>query len=707
MAASGRDGQWRADGKFFRSGDRRVLVRAVTYGPFPGGWAADLLPDFRRIAAAGFNAVRLYEMPPRRLLDAAQACGLRVFAGLMWRQACDFITRPAALSAARVALSNGLRECRGHPALAAVYVGNEVPSDLVRWMGPVRVRRAIEELIAAGRNQAPELMFAYANYPSTEYLEPENADFTAMNVFLESEPLFRSYLGRLHHIAGDRPVMISEFGLDSRRNGPDAQARALAWAARAAALEGAAGFTVYAWSDRWWNAGGEVLDWDFGLTDRAGAAKPALAALAAAAAEVPQAAGAATGVSVVVCTRNGGGRIGACLAALRRQRHPDFEVIVVDDGSTDDTSGVVARGFPGVTLLRLQPGGLGRARNTGAAAATRDVIAFTDDDCEPDEDWLANLARGFAAGWDAVGGPNLAPPPADLVAAVIAAAPGAPSHVMLDDQEAEHLPGCNLAVRASALAAVGGFDEVFVTAGDDVDFCWRLQDAGFRLGFSPTAFVWHHRRGSLRGYLNQQLGYGKAEALLIARHRHRFTPSGDAVWHGFVYGGGPVRAVEGSVIYHGPMGMAGYQGVVDRMQPRRPLAAEHDRAWSRFLLRMMERLQPRLRTFARIGRWRGDLRPTRTGASPAPDDEFAIPSATGRSREHFLGDLLVDGWRGGGPVDGWDVEKEGTRLLLATEHGDKLNKRTLVRRWGPPRPLPPSMAGVAGDLKPSAARDAE
>lgn len=707
MVDATRDERWRTDGKFFRAGTHRVAVRMVTYGPFPGGWPLDCTADFRRIRAAGFNAVRLYSMPPGPLLNAAHACGLRVFGGLEWRQSCDFLASPAVLAAARVALSMGLREARGHPALAAVFVGNEVPSDLVRWMGPPRVRRAIEGLIEAGRSEAPELMFAYANYPSTEYLEPENADFTAMNVFLESEELFRSYVKRLHHVAGDRPVVISEFGLDSRRNGLQAQADTLAWAARVARRQGAAGFTVYSWSDRWWNGGEEVLDWELGLTDRAGADKPALAAVATAMAEKPADEAAGSGFSVVVCTRNGSGRIGACLAALRRQRWTDFEVVVVDDGSADDTAGVVERGFPEVRLLRLPAGGLSRARNAGAAATTRELIAFTDDDCEPDEDWLTGLAHGFAAGWDAIGGPNLAPPPADMLAAVIAAAPGAPSHVMLDDDEAEHLPGCNLAVRAKAFAAVGGFDEAFATAGDDVDFCWRLRDAGFRLGFAPTAFVWHHRRGSLRGYLRQQFGYGKAEALLIARHPHRFTPSGDAMWHGFVYGGGPVRAVDGSVIYHGPMGMAGYQGVVDRMQPRRPLVAQYTGTLPRFLLRMMERLQPRLRTLARIGKWRGDVRPARLPTQPPADEELAVASEDGRSREHFLEALLAVGWRCGGPVDAWDVENDGTRLLLATEHGDRVNKRTLVRRWGPPKPLPPSMTNGAERFRTSAAATLE
>ena len=669
------------DGKFFRSGGRRVELRAVTYGPFPGGWPEDFAADFARIAAAGFNGLRVYEMPGRRLLDAALAAGLRVFGGLVWEQGRDFLADGRVLAAARVALAEGLRAVEGHPALAGVYVGNEIPADLVRWMGPARVRRALEDLIALGKELRPDLVWGYANYPSTEYLEPENADFSAFNLYLEDEAACRGYLRRLHHIAGDRPLLISEFGLDSRRKGLARQAETLGWAIRAAREEGAAGLSLYAWSDRWW-VGHEVLDWDFGLTDREGRAKPALAGVAEAFARGGRRPAAAD-FSVIVCTRNGVARIAGCLRALERQTLPAREIVVVDDGSSDGTAERVAREFPTLRLLRCEPGGLSAARNAGAEAARGGILAFTDDDCEPDEGWLAGLAEAFAAGWDAAGGPNLPPPPRTATEALVSAAPGAPSHVMLDDAEAEHLPGCNLAVRRTAYFAVGGFDPRFTTAGDDVDFCWRLRDRGFRLGFAPTAFVWHHRRGSLRGYLRQQIGYGRAEAQLIEVHPQRFTAAGDARWAGFVYDGGPRRAVEGSILYHGSMGQAGYQAVCDRMQPRRPLDGRHATPRARCLLALLEWLQPRLRGWFRCGRWRGlAAGGAAVDPRPAADAEFALWSDQGKDRDAFLRELLAAGWRPGGGSDGWDVECAGTRLLLATERGGAGGATTRVRVWG-------------------------
>jgi len=669
----------RADGKFFRAGSCRVPLTSVTYGPFPGGWPESFDDDFARIAAAGFNSIRLYEMPGRAMLDAAQRQGLRVFGGLKWASGTDFFRRPEHFSAAKVVLTEHLRATVGHPALAGVYVGNEIPADLVRWMGPVNVRRALEELIATGRATAPDLLFAYGNYPSTEYLEPENADFTAFNVYLEDEAALRRYLKRLHHLAGDRPVVVSEFGLDSRRHGFARQAELLARANTIACEEETAGFTVFAWSDRWHN-GNEVLDWDFGLIDREGRAKPALEAISnftfPISHPVPR-------VSVIVCTRNGFDRIGACLSAIGRMDDANFEAIVVDDGSTDGTAEFVTENFPSARLLRLKPGGLSRARNAGAAAATGEILAFTDDDCEPDLEWISRLRKGFADGrFAAAGGPNLAPPAQSLAQAVVSAAPGAPSHVMLDDGEAEHLPGCNLAVTKAAFDAIGGFDPQFHTAGDDVDFCWRLRDAGYRLGFVPGAFVWHWRRPSLRAFLRQQRGYGIAERLLLAKHPQRFNGRGEAKWDGFVYQGGPVHANEGSVIYYGPMGMAGYQSVTDRMMPLRPLEPRFDSPSGRLLLAVLKTLQPRVRSWARNRTWcRPRFRPP-VAPSSAPSREWEIWSPAGKTRDDFLQELLAEGWTPGGATDLWDVEKNGRRVQLATEQCQGPGKRTLVRIWG-------------------------
>jgi GT2 family glycosyltransferase len=669
---------WRTDGKFFQAGGQRVQMNAVTYGPLPGGWPESFAEDFAQIAAAGFNTIRLYELPGRELLDAAAAHGLVVFGGLKWRQSADFFRDPGLYSAAVVSLVHALKEVGRHPALAGIYVGNEIPADLVRWMGPVKVREAIEALITTGREIAPNLLFAYANYPSTEYLEPENADFTAFNVYLETEPEFRRYLQRLHHIAGDRPLVISEFGLDSRRHGLDRQAEVLGWATRATLDAECAGMTVYAWTDRWQNAGAEVLDWDFGLTDRAGTPKPALSNLKFQISNFKS-----LTFSIIVCTRDGNPRIGDCLTAIGKMTGGGFETIVVDDGSVDGTADFVEKNFPWVQVLRLEASGLSAARNAGALIAQGEVLVFTDDDCEPDIEWIARLRPVFlTTDCAAAGGPNLPPRPRTWQEAVVCAAPGAPSHVMLDDEEAEHLPGCNLAVTRTAFQAIGGFDAKFHTAGDDVDFCWRLRDAGYHLGFAPGAFVWHRRRPSIGRFLRQQLGYGRAERLLLAKHPARFSKRGDAKWQGFIYGGGPVRVMAGSIIYHGPMGLAGYQAVTNRMLPLRGLDGDFNLLKARLALGLVKFIQPRLRAWARNRRlWHCSGWPAQVGEI-GDCEEFTVDSPEGYDRDHFIKLMRTRHWKPAGETAAWDLEKYGNRLLFATERGDGPHKRTLVRFWG-------------------------
>lgn len=668
------------DGKFFRRNGKRHWGKTVSYGPFPPEKAFPLEVDFTKISKARFDAIRLFELPDSALLDEAMRAGLMVFAGLRWNHYEDFLSKPAILSSARICLAEWLKKYAVHPALAGVYVGNEIPADLVRWMGPASVREAVEGLIDLGKSIAPHLLFAYANYPSTEYLEPGNADFSAFNIYLENKEDFAAYLRRLHNIAGDRPLVVSEFGMDSARNSPEMQAETLGWAMDISHREETAGFTAYSWCDLWLNNGREILDWDFGLTDRDGREKPAYRVCADFYPSPPQPP--AHTFSVIVCTRNGGLRIASCLAAISRMDGKPFETIVVDDGSTDGTAELVAGKFPDVRLISIPPSGLSAARNIGADAATGEILAFTDDDCEPDHEWLVRLDRAFLdPEISAAGGPNLPPPALSEREAVIRAAPGAPSHVLLDDTRAEHLPGCNIAVRRAAFDAVGGFDSVFRTAGDDVDFCWRLSDAGHRLGFVPGAFVWHWRRPSILTFLKQQLGYGKAEKLLLAKHPERFGKSGEARWQGFVYGGGAVRVGDGSIIYHGAMGQAGYQSIVNRMLPLRPIDSTFRIPRAEFLLRLLEFLQPYARRWARSRRIM-PLLPKPVFTEPETNHEFGISGDETKFREHYLQTLIARGWKSSGETAAWDLEKDGIRILIATERCGPNLTRTLFRISG-------------------------
>jgi hypothetical protein len=161
----------------------------------------------------------------------------------------------------------------------------------------------------------------------------------------------------------------------------------------------------------------------------------------------------------------------------------------------------------------------------------------------------------------ACGGPNFPPPEDSLVPAAVAVSPGGPTHVLISDEVAEHIAGCNMAFRRDALLALGGFDPQYRAAGDDVDICWRFQDAGHTIGFSPAAVVWHFRRNTVKAYLNQQKGYGKAEALVYAKHPFRFNLFGQAKWLGRIYGdlSAALLLSRKPVIYAGTFGRGLFQ----------------------------------------------------------------------------------------------------------------------------------------------------
>lgn len=547
-------------GKALRLNGSRWFMNAVSYGPFqPGKGDGSIAPDFAAIRDMGFNTVRVYELPSEAMLRAAKACGLKLLVSIPWTDHVDFLNAGEdAIKEIERKVSEAAVRLGHDETVAALLVGNEIEKTLVRWMGPEKVKTFLEALIDRVHEEAPRCLASYATYPSTEYLVPVNADFLAVNVYLEDRAVFEKYVLRLQNLAGHKPLVITEFGMDVLHHGEATQAAVMQWQREVCLRQGVAGNVWFSFTDEWFRGGEEVTQWGFGLVDRD--RRPRLAAQQARSLPVVGQASEGPRISVVVCTRNGSATLRPCLEALGRQRYHNHEVIVIDDGSTDQVP-QIAQSFPFVRYQRQDHAGLSVARNLGASIATGEIIAYTDDDCVPDEDWLTLLAPGFAdPQWVAVGGPNIPPPPRNEVEAIVAHAPGGPSHVLLNDEDAEHLPGCNLAIRKEALQAIGGFQAPFKVAGDDVDVCWRLRDAGGRLRFSPGAFVWHHRRFTVRAYFRQQAGYGRAEALLMKVHPQRFGPLGGARWRGLIYGepGSSLPPAEGS-IFHGPYGTGAFQ----------------------------------------------------------------------------------------------------------------------------------------------------
>jgi O-antigen biosynthesis protein len=558
----------KVDGKFFRAGANKFLVKGVTYGPFApdaeGGTFASrdqTRRDFEQIQQLNANVVRVYYPPPAWFLDAAAEFGLRVLVDVPWPKHLCFLDSRDLQRNAVEDVRAAVRSAAAHPAVFAFSVVNEISAEIVRWSGVPRVEKFIDRLVTEAKAIDPGCLCTFASFPPTEFLRPASIDFVCFNVYLHQPPAFEAYLARLQSLAEHRPLLLGEFGMDSLRGGETHKSEFLGWQIEGAFKAGLAGTVIFSYTDDWFRGGMQIEDWGFGITRRDRSPKPAFAVVRDQYGIAPRFALPRTPkVSVVVATFNGARTLEACLHALARLNYPDYEVIVVDDGSTDSTPEIVAH-FPFARYIRQPNRGLSVAGNTGIAAATGEIVAFTDDDCRADEDWLHYLVGDLLrSDFAAMGGHNFLPPEDSPVAAAVAASPGGPAHVMLTDREAEHIPGCNMAFYKWALEEIAGFDPVFRKAGDDVDVCWRLQARGHKIGFSHGGFVWHYRRATIKAYLKQQAGYGEAEALLARKHPEYFNSFGGGIWKGRIYATGVAGVIlRPSVIYHGVFGSGFFQ----------------------------------------------------------------------------------------------------------------------------------------------------
>ena len=569
----------RVHAKFFFRGDRKFFLKGVTYGPFHPDAQGDFVgtpgkvrADLALMREVGVNLLRVYHVPPRWFMDLLAEHGMLVLISIPWAEHVEFLNDRAIRAEIVRTVRRSVAAHRGHPAVFGYLLGNEIPTTMVRWLGVRRVTEFLEHLINVARAIDPGALYSYASYPPTEYLLPQNVDFCTFNVYLHRQRDFENYLLRLQNLADDKPCIMGEFGMDTVRHPQEEQAEMIAWHVESVVRCGLAGTILYAWTDEWFTGGMDITDWAFGLVTRERQPKLACHRLreqwSGDAAEhvtrrvqlpsYPK-------VSIIVCTYNGAQTLETCLQSLLQVDYPDYEIVVVDDGSTDGTPGIVDRfrHDPKLVPVRQNNRGLSHARNVGAHAAAGEVLAYTDGDCMADPDWLYYLVGTLLSGpYAGVGGPNVSPPAANWVQACVAAAPGGPNHVLLTDVVAEHIPGCNMAFHRWAFDLVGGFNPEYRKAGDDVDFCWRLQNAGQVIAFSASAVVWHYRRFTLRAFRRQQEGYGEAESLLRFNHLIFFGPTGTAQWKGNIYGAPRFTwLINEPRVYHGVFGQGLFQSI--------------------------------------------------------------------------------------------------------------------------------------------------
>jgi GT2 family glycosyltransferase len=246
-------------------------------------------------------------------------------------------------------------------------------------------------------------------------------------------------------------------------------------------------------------------------------------------------------VSVVICTHNGAHLLPTVLGALAAQRlaGAELEIVVIADHCEDDSERVAVAAGARVYPV-IGDGGLAAARNTGIERSTGEIIAFTDDDCAPEPDWVAELVRPFAEdGVAGVGGRTVPASDAGLAFSYITArnplmplpavllntdpifrlrtylrTGQGPTKELETGTELYSVTGANMAFRRRLLEALGGFDPRIRFGGEEEELCRRAHaaDASVRFVYTARALVRHHFRPGLSDVLRRSRAYGRGNA---------------------------------------------------------------------------------------------------------------------------------------------------------------------------------------------------
>lgn len=204
-------------------------------------------------------------------------------------------------------------------------------------------------------------------------------------------------------------------------------------------------------------------------------------------------------VSVIVLNYNNTTDIDDCLESLLHQNYPQYEIIVVDNGSTDGSADHVAKKFPGLQLIRNKTNaGFAAGNNAGIRKAKGELIALFNNDAVADKNWLREIVHVAQSSGKIgiVGGKVLLKNPKGKLAWTggrLRMCPPTGLNITEEDEQqyVDWISGCSLLFKRELLDKVGYLDEGYFMYFEDIDFCLQAKRAGYEVVYAPQAVVWH------------------------------------------------------------------------------------------------------------------------------------------------------------------------------------------------------------------------
>jgi len=243
-------------------------------------------------------------------------------------------------------------------------------------------------------------------------------------------------------------------------------------------------------------------------------------------------------ISIIIPVKNASKTIQKCIDSILNLNYPEYEIIIIDDGSTDDTSSLLNNYFQSGRMknyryIKINSSGPSKARNIGIDISNGEFVAFTDADCIIDREWLNELLKGFES-YDekiaGVGGEQLSPDDdtdfcksindfmkkigfiTDYIKTI-------ENHKKQNFKfiETNHNPTCNVIYKKEIFKKVGGFLDG-LWPGEDVELDYRIKKYGYKLLFNPKAIVYHYRPETIEKFSKMMFNYGKVQAFLVKKY---------------------------------------------------------------------------------------------------------------------------------------------------------------------------------------------